>query len=577
MSHDLLDTSWDDPTWEDGTHTRRRWPLVVLGVLLVLGLAYLGAAWWYGDRVPRQTTVAGVDVGGLTRVEARSALDTGLAGEIAAPVTFSSRAGEVELDPADLGLGVDVPATVDGLTGFSLDPRVLWPHLVGGSEEPAVVTIDDPRFDAALEAQREALDAEAREGSLSVAGGTVAYTAPVPGSRLDVVGTADVVRARWPADQSIDVASETLPPAVPASEFERVRTEFAEVAVSAPVTVEAGGGTFSLDPADFAEAVVLTPADDGTITPRADETKLRALVHAAAEEAGIETEPRDATVTFSGLEPTVEDGVPGTALDDESISTAVWRAISGTERTAKVETREIRPEWTAAKVEATLPKEKISSFTTYFACCQSRVTNIKKGGSVVDGTYVLPGDQFSLNAVLGDTTTAASGYVKAGIIRYGRAAESYGGGLSQLSTTLFNAAFFAGMQLDAWTPHAYYISRYPEGREATISYPNLHHKWTNTTDGGVLVKVSTTDTSITVDFYGTKKWDIEATKSARYDVVEPKKILDDDPLCIPQSPTEGFTVDVGRIFKVGGEVVRTQKFTTRYQPEDDVTCTYKGS
>ncbi|HEX6917678.1 MAG TPA: hypothetical protein VF140_06330, partial [Phycicoccus sp.] len=80
----------------------------------------------------------------------------------------------------------------------------------------------------------------------------------------------------------------------------------------------------------------------------------------------------------------------------------------------------------------------------------------------------------------------------------------------------------------------------------------------------------------TVDFWGRKKWDVEATKSARYNVVQPKKILDDSPKCLPQSPVPGFTVDVGRVFKQAGKVVRTQKFTTRYQPEDSVTCTYRG-
>ncbi len=577
MSHDLLDTSWDEPTWEDGTPTRRRWPLVVVGLALALGLAYVGVAWWFGDRVPADTTVAGVDVGGQSRGEAVETLESGFADASEAPLTLSSRAGDVELQPAELGIAVDAEATADGLTGFSLDPRDVWDHVAGGGAEPAVVSIDRPTFDAAVEGVREDLDAEPQEGSITVAGGEVAYTAPVPGSRLDVAGTADVVGARWPAEHTVDVAAESIAPTVPASEFERVRTEFAEVAVSAPVTVEVGEKSFTLEPEDFAGAIVLKPDDDGTITPRANEKKLLALVHAAADDADVERDAKDATVSFSGLTPTVTKSVPGLALDDDSITEKVWAAISGTERTAEVSTSETEPEWTTAEVRKTLPEEKISTFTTYFQCCQTRVKNIQRGGAAVDGTYVLPGEQFSLNDVLGDTTTAASGYLKAGIIRNGRAAEARGGGLSQLSTTLFNAAFFSGMQLDAWTPHSYYISRYPEGREATISYPDLHHKWTNTTDGGVLVKVKTTGTSITVTFHGQKKWDIEATKSARYDVTQPKKIYDDDPKCIPQSPVEGFAVDVGRIFKEGGKVVKTQTFTTRYIPEDDVTCTYKGS
>ena len=576
MSHEILDETWDEPTWEDGTPRPRRWPLVLLGVLLALGVAYLGAAWWLGERVPRGTTVAGVDVGGQDADAARSSLTSAFGGAADAPVTLASRAARVELAPSDLGIAVDVDATVDGLTGFSLDPRDLWHHLVGGGQEPAVVRVDQPVFSAALEKVRAQVDRAPKEGSLVLTGGKVGYTAPVPGSRLDVAGTADVVRARWPAERTLDVAAEPILPKVPASEFERVRTEFAEVAVSTPVTVKAGDKSFTLEPAAFADAVVLTPDADGRITPRADEKRLKAVVHAAAAKAEVEQPAVDARATFAGRTPTVTPSAQGYALDDAAIVPAVWAAISTTERTATVPLGRTEPKWTTEKVKATLPTEKVSSFTTYYPCCQPRVQNIKHGGSVVNGTYVLPGEQFSLNAVLGDTTVAGRGYVKAPIILYGRLSEAYGGGLSQLSTTVFNAAFFAGMQLDAWTPHAYYISRYPEGREATISYPDLHHKWTNTTDGGVLIQVRATDTSITVDFWGRKKWDVEATKSARYNVVQPKKILDDSPKCLPQSPVPGFTVDVGRVFKQAGKVVRTQKFTTRYQPEDSVTCTYRG-
>ncbi|MGL5910797.1 MAG: VanW family protein [Phycicoccus sp.] len=198
--------------------------------------------------------------------------------------------------------------------------------------------------------------------------------------------------------------------------------------------------------------------------------------------------------------------------------------------------------------------------------------NIKLAARLINGTYVTPGGQFSMNAILGQRTPE-KGYVKAGIIRNGRAAENYGGGISQVSTTIFNAAFFSGMRLDAWTPHYYYISRYPEGREATISWPDLHNKFTNVTDGGVLMELSATDTSVTVSFYGTKKWDIEATKSARRDLVAPKTYSDPDPECITQSPVPGFTVDVGRIFRQGSTVVKRESYTTRYRPEDDVTCT----
>ncbi|MBM6405642.1 VanW family protein [Phycicoccus sp. CSK15P-2] len=571
MSNLLDHVSWEEPSWEEPAPGTRRWPVLLLGAVTVLALLYAGAAWALGDRVPRGTTVAGVEVGGQSAQEARATLDGALGVKAGRTLTLTSTAGRVEVDPGEAGLAVDVPGTVDRLTGFSLAPAALWRHLLGGGEEPAALTVDEGAFDRALEAARGELDAEPTEGSLSLEGGTLAYTEPVRGTTTDVDGTLAAVRRWWPGQSTVEVDAEEILPRTTAAEFQRVRDDFVAVAMSGPVTVEAGGTSFEVPPTDFAAAIDLTPAEDGTITPRADDEKLRAVVHAAAEEAGAEKKPKDAVVTFSGRKPTVKPHVPGVALDDASISAAVWQAISTSERTATVTTEEAEPEFTTEVAKATLPKEEVSSFTTYFQAGQARVKNIKRAASVLNGTYIKPGQQFSMNGILGERTKE-KGYVEAGIIRNGRLADSVGGGISQVSTTIFNASFFAGVQLDAWQAHSFYISRYPEGREATISWPNLHNKWTNTLDGGILVEVETTDTSVTVTYVGRKKYDVEATKSDRYNVVQPKKITDDSPSCKPQNPVPGFAVDIGRVIRQGGKVVQKQSFTTRYQPEDDVTC-----
>ncbi|HSO65869.1 MAG TPA: VanW family protein [Ornithinibacter sp.] len=568
-----LDSLYEEIAWEEPPPPgRSRWPLVLGAVLLGLLAAYAAVAAFTGDRVPRGTTVAGVAVGGQSAGAARANLSEQLGEKSAASVVLTSSAGKIEARPTDLGVAVDVDATVDGLVGFSLAPADVWAHLAGGSEEPAVVTLDDDAFAAVVEKGRAELDAEPVEGSISVAGGKVTLKAPVTGTTTDITGTADAVRRWWPGDRTVEVAARAVPPKVSAGELARVKAEFADVAVSAPVTITAAEKTFTLAPTVFAPAIVLTPDASGTITPTADAEKLAAVVHAAAKESGAEVAAKDAVVTFAGSAPSVAAHVPGRALDDASLQSEVWKAISTPTRTATVATRAVAPTFTTAIAKATLPKEKISSFTTNYQSGQSRVENIKLASRIINGTYIPPGGQFSMNGILGQRTPE-KGYVKAGIIRGGRAASQYGGGISQVSTTIFNAAFFSGMQLDEWTPHYYYISRYPEGREATISWPDLHNTFTNTTDGGVRIEIITTNTSMTVNFWGTKKYDVTATKSARYDLVQPKKYTDDGPDCIDQSPVVGFKVDVGRIIKQDGKVVKTQEFTTNYRPEDDVTCT----
>jgi vancomycin resistance protein YoaR len=190
----------------------------------------------------------------------------------------------------------------------------------------------------------------------------------------------------------------------------------------------------------------------------------------------------------------------------------------------------------------------------------------------LNGTIVRSGDQFSLNAILGERTPA-KGYLKAPVIYAGRLETAYGGGVSQVSTTVFNAAFFSGVRIEDHTTHSFYISRYPEGREATLSWPDVDQKWTNDSGSGILISSYLTGSDLTVTFFGTKAWEIEAVKGPRRNMVAPKIILDGLPGCVPQAPTPGFDVTVTRIFKRDGAQVKSSQFNTHYIPEDNVSCT----
>jgi len=120
----------------------------------------------------------------------------------------------------------------------------------------------------------------------------------------------------------------------------------------------------------------------------------------------------------------------------------------------------------------------------------------------VDGTVIGPGEQFSLNGVAGERTTA-NGYKPAPTIGEGnKLIDTVGGGVSQFSTTAYNAAYFAGLQIDSHTPHSFYISRYPPGRESTLDFGSIDLLWTNDTNAPVVVRSSASDTSVTVSIYG---------------------------------------------------------------------------
>jgi vancomycin resistance protein YoaR len=140
--------------------------------------------------------------------------------------------------------------------------------------------------------------------------------------------------------------------------------------------------------------------------------------------------------------------------------------------------------------------------TTRHACCEPRVTNIHRIADIVRGAVIKPGETFSVNDYVG-ARTRANGFVEAPIIQNGVFSTGVGGGVSQFATTLFNAAFFAGLDFDEYQSHSIYISRYPRGREATLSYEHPDLQIVNNSPYGVMIWPTYTGTSITVHLYST--------------------------------------------------------------------------
>ena len=129
-------------------------------------------------------------------------------------------------------------------------------------------------------------------------------------------------------------------------------------------------------------------------------------------------------------------------------------------------------------------------------------SNIHTLGDALDGKLVAPGATFSFNGAVGERT-AAKGYQEANAIVKGKLVPQLGGGICQVGTTLFNAAFFAGVPITDRQNHSFYISHYPKGRDATVSWGGPDLKWKNDTKHWIMVSVAYTEDSITISLYGT--------------------------------------------------------------------------
>ena len=214
----------------------------------------------------------------------------------------------------------------------------------------------------------------------------------------------------------------------------------------------------------------------------------------------------------------------------------------------------IAPARTTAQARALRIRTLVSEFTTPYACCQPRVTNIKRAAQILDGTIIESGARFSLNVALGERTTAR-GFVAAPQINAGQLEDAVGGGVSQMATTIFNASFFAGLDLLQHTPHEFWITRYPPGREATVSWGGPELVVGNDWPAAILMKVSASDSGVTVRMYSSKLGRRVATTTD------------------PSDPTAGTAFSVVYTRKVwrGSDLRRDERWTWNYKepPADE--------
>jgi hypothetical protein len=203
--------------------------------------------------------------------------------------------------------------------------------------------------------------------------------------------------------------------------------------------------------------------------------------------------------------------------------------------------------------DGSLIVEKVGEFTTPHACCENRVVNIQRMADMMRGFYLLPGETLSLNEYIGPRTRA-NGFVSAGAIRQGHMTLEVGGGVSQFATTIFNAAYFAGLDIDSYQSHSVHFSRYPYGREATISSPAPDLVMTNVTDHPILIWTSYTPNSITVSMYSTKSVEVVELEQRTYRGGQCRHV----------------ETDRQRTFSDGR--VRVDTFVANYRPGEGIDC-----
>ena len=479
--------------------------LSLVAVATVLGLVFAGSP----TKLANGVTIDGVDVGGLEAADARRLLQRRSEELARRPVVFEAGGRRFAIRPVELGVEPNWDAAVraaqrqgDGfgpLRGFRrLDVQVF------GADVAPPVTVLTGALRYELELIGRKVNRPPRDAALVRTGRGFAVVPARPGR---VVDTREAERTVVRALATLDRAGVRVPlplrvqqPRVRAPQLARALRQ-ARLAVSAPVRLRLGKTYWKLTPKKLAPLLELPR--DGTTSLAVGGPAAEAWLARLGRRVGRPAE--DATFAVDGSHVTVVPARPGYALDARGTSHALLAAAlrrTPSARLAVLPVREAQPKLTTQAARAMHIRDVVGTYTTLYGGIANRIHNVQLVAHLVDDKLIAPGETFSFNKTTGERN-AAKGFLEAPVIVNGELTTGLGGGVCQVSTTVFNAAFEAGLKITERTNHALYISHYPQGRDATVDYPSLDLKFVNDTGHWLLLRTFVSSSSLTVSLYGT--------------------------------------------------------------------------
>jgi vancomycin resistance protein YoaR len=475
--------------------------LLVAAFLIVIGIVYAGSP----GTIAKGIRVAGVDVGGLSPRAAQRLLEAHAATVQGTPLTLTAGNRTFRLTAARLGVQPDWAAAAaaarrkgDGLgplRGFRrIDVRLF------GANITAPARVDDALLEAQIGRISKALDRPAREPAIVLHGLRAALVPGKTGRVLDREATKRLIVARVASlsREPIALPFSNQPPAVLAAELVPVAAR-ARLALSAPVRLALGPTRYIVPRWQIAGLLELPANGSRTLKlggPGADK-------YFATLERAVNRPARDAhfVVIVGGIHivPSVDARVVDVPATSRNLLAA---ALSPANRVAQVVVGSKPANRTTKDAEAMGIVGTVSTYTTIFGGIANRIHNVQLVAHLIDDHLIRPGEEFSFNKTTGDRN-AAKGFLQAPVIINGELKTALGGGVCQVSTTTFNAAYEAGLKITARTNHALYISHYPQGRDATVNYPDTDLRFVNDTGHWLLLRTFVSSDSLTVNLYGT--------------------------------------------------------------------------
>ena len=559
--------------------TRRRFPfrwfLIVVVVLAVpVGVVlYLGRD--NGSNIPAGTTIDGVPVGDMTSNQALTVIRAHGNEVVARGLVFVAGGNQFQIDTASIKLRANAAAAVaiaeadssfldrlKGRLGFAATRNIPLTYLFSPA---AYAKATLPVRQAVSTAPRSASIATTTSGAYVV---TPAANGQIPNVVVMRAAVRDLGHTGPQIAVSVKVVSPPIPTAVAMTAAASARTF---VKTRHIVSLKSDSHVI---PQDVARRAAGFKQSSTSIRFWIGRGVLRGYFSRIYGKS--ERPARDATfVTNSAGKARIIAGHNGRGVDVDSLAQA-WEKTPGL-KIVPITVGVREPALTTEEAQNLGVKQIVGQFFTPYNG-GARVTNIKRAAEILD-QFILPAHAtFSLNDALGERTLQRGFVVAPMIGEHNVLKDSVGGGVSQVATTTFNAAFFSGLKLIAHTPHSFWITRYPMGREATVSWGDPQLIFKNNWDAPIVILTHTTDAGITVQFLsdplGRKVVSIEGKP---YSYSKAKLIRKRDMTLAPgqlkvQQPKgeDGFNIKYGRRVYKDGKLISNEMWHWRYAPEDGI-------
>lgn len=548
------------------------WILIAIGaVIAVFVLAILIDSASYYNKVHGGVSVSGVDLGGKTKDEAIASVNALVDESRNNPITLTASSKSWTLMPDDVGTSMDVESAVKAAmavtreNGFFAGLRTRWNLHFNKQDLPLTGTVNSAKMDGYVAGIAKEIDILPVNAGLAIENGKIRVIEGLNGHVVDQAALAQKVSALLVTLHSttVEVPIVAKEPDVKADDNKAAQQQ-AETMISGDVTVSNGAKTWKVTPEQIASYMGFrSDIQNGvsTLVPFMDATKLQPLLDKIAPD--VVKSSTNASFASDGTKAWVVPGKNGEQLDAEATAQAITAAtLEPTARTVQVAVKVKEPNRTTEEAQAMGVTDLLSSYTTAYSCPAPRQTNVRLATKYATDVLLAPGQEYNFDKQIGPRIASRGWQMAPGIVGPNQLEDVLGGGICQVSTTMFNAIGNAGLKVTERKNHSLYISHYPKGRDATVTGGGKNLRFVNDTDHYIWIRGSSSGVKTTIYVYGTndgRKGHVTWTVGSFYGVKPQSSVKIADPSLLVGKTKVSDKGQAGKSLKTTRVVTRNGK------------------